>query len=174
MEIDILNAIQTLRNPVFDVMMPIISHIGNGVLAIVLSIVLMVCKKTRKIGIALTLALILEFTVGGLILKPLIARQRPFTVNTAIQLIIAKPTDLSFPSGHTSAAFSMVFTLLFLKNKWWIPMCVLATCIAFSRMYLYVHYPTDILGGFIVGLVAAYVVVKGMEWYENRKSSTIQ
>ena len=117
MEIDILNVIQTLRTPFLDWLMPVISHMGNGVLYIVLAVVLLCFKKTRKIGVVLTLALILEYTIVSIILKPTIARPRPYTVNTLIQLLIEEPEDWSFPSGHTSAAFTMIFALYFMNNR---------------------------------------------------------
>ena len=157
MEIDILNLIQTLRNPFLDWLMPVISLMGNGVLYIVLAVVLLCFKKTRKIGVVLTLALLLEYTIVSIILKPAVERPRPYTVNTLIQLLIEEPEDWSFPSGHTSAAFTMIFALYFMKNRWWIPMAIFGVLISFSRMYLYVHYPTDILGGILVGLLCGYI-----------------
>lgn len=173
MEIDILNFIQTLRNPFLDWLMPVISHMGNGVLYIVLAVVLLCFKKTRKIGVVLTLALLLEYTIVSIILKPAVERPRPYTVNTLIQLLIEEPEDWSFPSGHTSAAFTMIFALYFMKNRWWIPMAIAGVLIAFSRMYLYVHYPTDIFFGACIGILSAFIVVKGMEWYGNHKQSQI-
>lgn len=169
MEIDILNLIQTLRNPFLDWLMPVISHMGNGVLYIVLAVVLLCFKKTREAGMVLTLALILEYTIVSILLKPAVARPRPYTVNTLIQLLIEEPKDWSFPSGHTSAAFTMIFALYFMKNRWWIPMAIFGVLVAFSRMYLYVHYPTDIFFGACIGILSAYIVVKGMEWYGNHK-----
>lgn len=171
MEIDILNILQTLRNPFLDWLMPVISHMGNGVLYIVLAVVLLCFKKTRRIGVVLTLALILEYTIVSFLLKPAVARPRPYTVNTLIQLLIEEPKDWSFPSGHTSAAFTMIFALYFMKNRWWIPMAIFGVLVAFSRMYLYVHYPTDIFFGACIGILSAYIVVKGMVWYGNHKQS---
>lgn len=171
MEIDILNLIQTLRNPFLDWLMPVISHMGNGILYIVLAVVLLCFKKTRRIGVVLTLALILEYTIVSILLKPAVARPRPYTVNTLIQLLIEEPKDWSFPSGHTSAAFTMIFALYFMKNRWWIPMAIFGVLVAFSRMYLYVHYPTDIFFGACIGILSAYIVVKGMVWYGNHKQS---
>ena len=160
MEIDILNLIQTLRNPFLDWLMPVISHMGNGVLYIVLAVVLLCFKKTRKAGVVLTLALILEYTIVSILIKPAVARPRPYTVNTLIQLLIEEPKDWSFPSGHTSAAFTMIFALYFMKNRWWIPMAIFGVLVAFSRMYLYVHYPTDIFFGACIGILSAYIAVQ--------------
>ena len=94
----------------------------------------------------------------NVILKNLIARVRPYDVNTAVQVLVAKPKDFSFPSGHTAASFASV-TALYLagEKKLWKPALALAILIAFSRMYLYVHYPTDILGGVIFGSLSAWI-----------------
>lgn len=83
------------------------------------------------------------------------ARVRPCDLNPAVQLLIARPSDFSFPSGHTAAAFTSVFSLYRENNRLWKPVLVLAAVIAFSRMYLYVHFPTDVLGGVAVGWVCA-------------------
>ena len=90
-------------------------------------------------------------------MKPLFARMRPFDVNNAVRLLIPGPGDFSFPSGHTAASFASVAALYFAgERKLWKPALLLAVMIAFSRLYLYVHYPTDILGGVAVGVIAGY------------------
>src|SRR5699024_9151019 len=89
----------------------------------------------------------------NVVLKPMIARIRPFDVNTAVQLLVSAPRDYSFPSGHTAASFAAVSALYFAgEKKLWKIFLVFAVVIAFSRMYLYVHYPTDILGGIFLGI----------------------
>lgn len=116
-------------------------------------------------------ALILDVLLCNMMLKPLVARMRPFTVNTGVELLINAPEDFSFPSGHTTASFAAAFALLFSKNKLWIPSVVLAVLIAFSRLYLYVHYPTDILAGILLGFIASIVadfICKTL-WKENKK-----
>ena len=90
-------------------------------------------------------------------LKPLFARTRPFDVNTAVEIIIKKPSSYSFPSGHTAQAFTTAFAFLFAKSKFTKPMFVFAFIMAFTRLYLYVHYPTDILGGIVCGLMSGYI-----------------
>ena len=158
-EIDILNWIQTLRTPFGDVIMPSITKLGNaGIIWIVLAVVLLAFKKTRKNGVVVGLALCVDFILCNLFLKNLMQRIRPCDVNTAIELLVARPSDFSFPSGHTATALAAV-TALFLtgQKKIGIPALILAVCIAFSRMYLYVHYPTDILGGIVIGVLSGYV-----------------
>lgn len=89
------------------------------------------------------------------------SKNSPIDVNSAIQLIVAKPHDYSFPSGHTAASFTAVMALYLAgEKKLWKIALVLAVLIAFSRLYLYVHYPTDVLGGIITGAIAGYIGYK--------------
>jgi len=103
-------------------------------------------------------ALIVDLVLCNGILKNIFARTRPFDVKEGISLLITAPKDFSFPSGHTAASFTAVAALYFAgEKKLWKISCAVAVLIAFSRMYLYVHYPTDILGGIIVGIVSGLV-----------------
>jgi undecaprenyl-diphosphatase len=97
------------------------------------------------------IALALHICLCNLLIKPLVARPRPFTINTDIRLLITAPTDYSFPSGHTAASFAVAFSLLFGKNKLCSLAFILSALIAFSRLYLYVHYPTDVFAGILIG-----------------------
>ena len=163
MELTILDFIQEhMRNAFLDVVMPFVSTLGNaGVIWIVLTIVLLISKKHRKTGILMALALVFDVILCNGILKNAVARTRPFDVNTAIQLIIAKPQDYSFPSGHTAASVASVVALYLAGEKrLWKIALILACFIAFSRMYLYVHYPTDVLGGAVVGVISGYIGYK--------------
>lgn len=155
-EFIILDWIQSLRTPLGDMIMPFISRLGNtGIIWIILTLLLLIFPKTRRAGVFMAAALLFDLLLCDTLLKPLIARARPFSVRKDIELLISAPRDYSFPSGHTAVSFASV-TALFLtgKKQLWIPALVLAVLIAFSRLYLYVHYPTDILGGILVGLVA--------------------
>lgn len=163
-EIQILDWIQTLHTPLLDELMLLITHLGDmGIFWILLTIVLLLIPETRKSGVIVAVALCLDVIVCNGILKNVFARTRPFDVNEAVQLLIAAPKDFSFPSGHTGASFAAVAALYFAgEKKLWKASLVLAVLIAVSRMYLYVHYPTDILGGVFVGIAAgaagAYLV----------------
>ena len=169
MEIEILDAIQKLRTPLGDVLMPFFSALGNaGLIWIVVAAVFALIPRTRRLGFTLGLAMVFDLILCNIILKPVVARTRPFDVNTAVELIIARPKDYSFPSGHTAAAFAVVAALLVCKSRLWIPAGVLAVLIAFSRLYLYVHYPTDILGGILVGFVSGAAGAYGMRAFYVR------
>ena len=158
-EFTILDWIQAnLRTSILDLLMPAISALGNsGLIWIILTGILIFMPKYRKVGMAVLTGLVLEVICCNLVLKPLVARIRPCDVNTAVQLLIPRPDDYSFPSGHTAASFAAVSALYFNRNRLWIPSLMLAVLIAFSRLYLYVHYPTDILAGMLLGIMAGWV-----------------
>ena len=173
-ELSILDWIQTLHTPFLDKIMVFITRLGDaGIIWIVLSIVLLLIPKTRKSGAVMVAALVVDVLLCNIVLKNLVARTRPYDVNTGVHLLVAKLHDYSFPSGHTAASFTAVVALSFAGEKRaWKAALVLACLIAFSRMYLYVHYPTDVLGGVLVGIAAGYGgyrVVKALEQYKKEK-----
>lgn len=170
-EFQILDFIQELRTPFGDAVMPLITSLGNaGLLWIALTAVMLLIPKKRRTGGILLCALLLDLLLCNILIKPLVARVRPCDVNTGIQLLIAHPVDLSFPSGHTAASFASV-TALYLagEKRLWKISLVLAVLIAFSRLYLYVHYPTDVLGGALIGVLAGYLGFWCVNRMESRK-----
>lgn len=172
MELQILDVLQTIHNQALDTIMCVITRLGDaGIIWILLCVVLLILPKTRKTGVVLMASLLVDLVVCNGILKPLVHRIRPFDVKTGIELLINRPTDYSFPSGHTAASFASVMALYLAgEKKLWIPTLVLAVLIAFSRLYLYVHYPTDVLGGMIIGIAAGaigYWLVKKVQELKN-------
>lgn len=158
-ELSILDWIQTLHTPFLDKIMVFITRLGDaGIIWIVLSIVLLLIPKTRKSGAVMVVALVVDVLLCNIVLKNLVARTRPYDVNTGVHLLVAKLHDYSFPSGHTAASFASV-TALYLagEKKLWKFALVLACLIAISRLYLYVHYPTDVLGGILLGVISGYL-----------------
>ena len=168
----ILNGIQNnLRGEFLDTVMPIITHLGDGgIIWIILGAVLLLFAKTRRLGVLILLSLAIEALCCNVILKPLVDRARPFSVFPLEQLLIEAPLDPSFPSGHTGAAFAVVAALYFKGNKYWLPEAILAAIISFSRMYLYVHYPSDVLVGFFLGIMAGFAGKKLVSAWEKRKA----
>lgn len=162
---------ENLWCPFLDAVMPAITHLGDaGAVWILLAAVLLCFPKHRKTGLSMALALLIGLVVCNLTLKPLVARMRPFDYQLLhfgkeIPLLISAPTDYSFPSGHTNASFAAATALLLRNRKLGVPAMVLAALIAFSRLYLYVHYPTDVLASVVLGasvaLAATYLVNKG-------------
>ena len=157
-EFSILYLIQSLRTPAFDQVVLFITSLANYVW-IILIIWLLLNKPTRKLGVILAVAMILQYLINGGILKHLFARVRPCNVDTTVELLVKRPKGFSFPSGHSAAAFCAVGVLYGAKIKklFW-PVLVLAYLIAFSRLYLYVHFPTDVLAGALCGFLIGYGV----------------
>ncbi len=161
MELEILHAIQELHTDWLNAIMILVTTLGNGgIIWIALSLVLVVPKRTRVCGFTMMGAMLLSFLLGNLLLKNLIARPRPFMVDTSVTLLIPKPGEYSFPSGHTLNSVTAATVIFLYFKKAGIGAYVLAALIAFSRLYLFVHYPTDILGGILLGIIDALIVYK--------------
>lgn len=171
MELRFLDFLQTIHTPLLDKILAFITSLGNaGIIWIVLAVVLLILPKTRKTGIIVAAALLADLVLCNLILKNLVARVRPYDVNTAIAILIKKPLDFSFPSGHTAASFAAMTALFLAKmKKAWIAALVLAVLIAFSRLYFYVHYPTDVLGGAVVGILSGIIGYTIVEKIDKRR-----
>ncbi len=134
-----------------------ITYLGEtGWIWIALCVVLLIFKRTRYIGVTLAVALILDFLLVNVALKNIVNRARPWTEYESFKqfydsISLKLPTDSSFPSGHAGISFAAAVALIIRVRKWSIPAVILAVLIALSRLYLCVHYPTDVLVGAIVG-----------------------
>jgi len=162
-ELPILDYIQKhFRSPFGDTLFPAITHLADaGILWLILTFFFILYKKMRLTGLTMGLALILCVLIGNATLKPLVARIRPYELNSSVTLLIHPMPDFSFPSGHTLASFSCAYILLRTHRRiLGYPALILATLIAFSRLYLYVHYPTDVLAGILLGMVLAQVTCR--------------
>lgn len=161
-DMGINNWIQTWRTPLLDTFFTIVTKLGDaGLIWIGLAILLLCFKKTRKVGITMGIALLLGMIFGNEILKKIFQRPRPFHTPGAILdgtgLLIPQPGQYSFPSGHTTSSFAAAVSILIYNKKWGIAALVLAALIAFSRLYVYVHFPTDILAGTALGIICAAI-----------------
>lgn len=173
MDFQILYLINNIHNNILDKIMITLTNLGDaGIIWIIISIILLFIKKTRKCGILMLISMILGLIIGNGILKNLIQRQRPCWIDTNILLLIPNPTDFSFPSGHTLASFEASIMILLHSKKWGIPAIILSILIAFSRMYLFVHFPTDILGGAILGTTISILVYYVSEKIIKAKKET--
>ena len=170
LDIYILEYIQSnFKSPFLDKTMPFVSAMGNiGFIWIALIIILLLTKKYRKTAIITLGALIMGTILGEGLLKHIIGRQRPPMDLIGIKLLIPEPTTFSFPSGHTTSSFAAAGVIAKYIKKMKIPAFLLAGCIAFSRLYLFVHYPSDVLGGIILGLACSYTAI-----YISRKTGFI-
>lgn len=155
----ILNGIQDVFGSSFmDAVMPKITLLGEyGFIWIVLGVGLLFTKKHRRIGFLVLIGLLLGLIIGNGLIKNLVQRPRPCWINQDFTLLIPNPKDYSFPSGHTQAAAIAATMITLYKRKWGTVVIPLAVLIAFSRLYLYVHFPSDILGGAVTGITIGCV-----------------
>ena len=152
-EFAFLDWLYQFRNPVMNAISIFFDYAGaHGEIWIAFTLLLLLFRRTRKAGFAMAVALVLYMAAGHFFLKPLFARPRPCDINTTITMLVARPHGHSFPSGHTASGFAAAFALYRQLPKPGTAALILAAFIAFTRLYLYVHFPTDILGGVVLGL----------------------
>ena len=160
-EFSFLYALQELHNPILDAIMTFITRLGDGgYFWIGVGIVCLIMKKHRKMGFDLLLSMLFTFFLGNLILKNIFQRERPCTLDPTIELLISRPSahSYSFPSGHSMNGMAAAVAIFCNNKKVGIAALVLAVLIGFSRMYHFVHFPTDVLTGFCVGTAMAMLV----------------
>ena len=139
-----------------------ITHLGDkGIIWIIISIMLLIRKDTRRAGFLSLISLACSFIIVNLFLKNYVARIRPYDFLNEVELLIERQRDFSFPSGHASSSFA-VAVILFqcFKKRTGILALVLASMISFSRLYIGVHYPTDVIVGIIIGTIVAILVYR--------------
>lgn len=163
---------ECVRNPVFDPFFTTVTKLGNaGFIWIVLSVLLLIPKQTREIGFMSILALLGSLLLNNLILKNLVERTRPYDIINQLEPLVEKQKDYSFPSGHTGSSFAAA-TVLYrnLPKKAGAWAMLLAVLIGVSRLYVGVHYPSDVLFGMLSGIGAGYLAEKLAAWWNlNQK-----
>lgn len=163
MDMTILYGIQSgLGCPFLNTVMPYVTMLGeHGAVWLAIGLGLMISKKYRMWGVLMLIAIASAYLIGEELVKPLVARPRPFSIDTAYQLLIPAPSGYSMPSGHTSASFAAATVLLLspVRRRWKVGAYALAGLIAFSRLYLFVHNPSDVLAGALLGAICALCIV---------------
>ena len=172
MEFQILDFIQEhIRCGFLDAILPWITYLGSGYVILVIAIALIAIKKTRKIGIESMVSFLIMLIVLNLILKNLVARDRPCWSNDTIDMLVKVPKDYSFPSGHSAVAAIMAIIVTANNKKAGIPVIILALTVMFSRLYLYVHFPTDVLAGALIGFAIAFSVLLAERKIANKENN---
>lgn len=130
----------------------------HGLFWIGVSLFLICFNKTRPAAVTALFSILICFILTNLMLKPLVARPRPYSMIPELNLLAARESDFSFPSGHTTVSFAaaLIYYRL-LPKKMGIPAVVLASLVALSRLYVGVHYPTDVLGGFLSAMIGSMI-----------------
>lgn len=171
MEFQILYAIQNMHSPIFDQFnLAITKLVGSyGQIWLILAIALFIFKKTRKTGICMILSYILVLVLGQFVLKDLIARPRPCHLDETIILLVTRPDSFSCPSTHTAWSFAAATAIFLNHKKAGILALIAATIVGFSRLYLFVHFPTDVLIGMVLGIlmgILSFVIIS--HWMDKK------
>ena len=172
-DVAVYQFVDSIMNPILNSIMTVITHMGDtpGIIWFVIGIILLIPKKTRKLGVLLFAGLAISSVINNLALKEFIQRPRPYNIDAEVWKnagytyvwpdLIKKSSSWSFPSGHTSTSIGAAFALLLgCKNKKLgigIPVFILSLLIGFSRIYVHVHYPTDVIAGAVVGLIGGVI-----------------
>lgn len=174
MEIAVLLWIQeNLRCAFTDWLFPAITFLGDkGLIWIAAAVCLLFFKQYRKWGVVMLIALLVTALMGEIFLKNLVARPRPCTLFPEMELLIPRPSSYSFPSGHSASSFAAAVVLFKCRKTFGFPALVLASLIAFSRLFLFVHYPTDVLAGIALGIFMGLLLCWLMNQFfpENKKT----
>ncbi len=166
----VLDFIQdVLSSPFMDKIMVFLTTLGDhGIIWIIICAILLISPKTRYIGFIALFALLFSLIINDNILKNVIRRDRPFIGLNHINLLIDEPTSFSFPSGHTSSSFAAAFVFgKYFKKPYAILTYVLASLIAFSRIYLYVHFTSDIIAGILMGFICSMLAILLFNHYKT-------
>ncbi len=161
-ELTLLEALSSvLSGPFADAVFKFITFTGNaGIIWIICAIVMMFFKKSRRCGFALALTLVLCLLLNNLALKNIVARLRPFQVDTSIPLVIPPPSEYSFPSGHSLSSFASACVIWYYNGKrFGVPAAVWATLIGFSRLYFRVHFISDVVCGAVIGVGIGFLAI---------------
>lgn len=169
LEFDILHALQTIHNDILDSIMLFVTRLGDGgfiwiAAGLLLLLIPAVGKESKEharerriAGLMILLTLVVEALIVNIGIKNIVGRLRPFQVDTSVIPLIT-PGETSFPSGHTASSFAAATAVFLYKKKPGTIALILATAIAFTRLYLFVHFPTDVLAGMFIGIVVAVLM----------------
>ncbi len=157
-ELDVLIWIRdNMSNAFLDLASEAADILASGAAVYCLALLLMVPRRTRELGILVFAAEAVCDILFEVPLKEVTARDRPF-MEYPVNLLIPAPTNYSFPSGHTANASVLALSVLIYDRKWGAASLVWAAFVAFSRLYLFVHWPTDVLAGALVAAVCVWAV----------------
>lgn len=178
-EFKILYLIQGIYNNILSGLMAFFSTIGNvGTIWLITAVILIVFKKSRKCGLVMLCSIFFVYVSGELILKNLIQRIRPCNYPDLVLGVDFKsalkelPTSFSFPSGHSGSSFAAATGIFLYYKRAGIFAFIIASLIAFSRLYNFVHFPTDVLAGVIIGVLSTILIFNLFKKYENKKQES--
>lgn len=169
----ILDAIQKIRCDFTDRLMVFITHLGDkGKIWLLAAMILLCIRRYRKCAVTMLMGLLMQRLTGNLIIKNIVRRSRPCWISPIADMLIKIPKDYSFPSGHTMSCFTAMTILMLWDKRLGIPAMIVGCAIAFSRLYLYVHFPTDVIGGAVLGILLGLGTYRAAEKYLFRPENT--
>lgn len=151
---------ENMVNPILNSIMLFFTHLGEfGIIWFLISIIMIFNKKYRRCGILMICSMALAFILGEICIKNVVCRVRPCYQDTTINMLIEKPKGYSFPSSHSSTSFAMMSASIYYNRKLGFALLPIALIICFSRLYLFVHFPSDVIGGALLGTLSAVIVL---------------
>lgn len=176
-EFDLLYWFQSIHHPLLDKIVIAVTSLGNaGIFWILLTVAMLILCKDKRVAWTSALALLFSLLVINVFLKNMVARARPCWIDTSVSLLVKNPRDFSFPSGHSSASFASAVSIVQYAayRKPGIAAVLLAVLIAVTRIYIFVHFPTDVLAGALLGIVEALLagfIIRKI--YEKKKQNSL-
>lgn len=147
-----------IGSPMLDSIMSAITGIAtHAIVWFAICFLMLFGRRSRRYVVPVVISIVLAYVISDFILKPCIDRVRPFE-ELGLEIIVSAPVTSSFPSGHTASSFAAAVALWFYDRRLGIPAVTLAALVAVSRVYLLVHWPTDVIAGAILGIVCAVAV----------------
>lgn len=163
-----------LQHQILNPLFIFITHLGDhGLIWIVFGLLLICFKRTRMTGVLLLISLLITHLLNTIVLKNLIMRPRPYLTNSEVIRLIGPQSESSFPSGHSASSFASA-TIPFKREKGilkYLPI-LLAFLIAFSRIYVGVHYPLDVIAGTLIGILIANLINWLFEKLSGKRSTS--
>lgn len=160
-ETDVILWFVSIHNSVMDVVMTSASRLASAGFLWIMICIMICCfsKKNRRYAIIPIISLFIAWFLADIIIKPMVCRVRPFE-ELGLEILVSIPTTSSFPSGHTASSFAAAYSIYSINHKWGFASLLFATLVGISRVYLSVHWPTDVIAGAIIGMLVAYVVCR--------------
>ncbi len=157
----ILDFLQTMaRSPFWDKFLAFFTSLGDPFMFVCYAALLLAISKTRRDGLMVSGGMLTGLLVGELLIKNLVRRARPCWLHPEVELLVKNPKDYSFPSGHTMTMTILCIILIYNHPKLAYGLIPAWLLLVYSRMYLYLHFPSDILAGIALGVVIGILTIK--------------
>lgn len=173
-ETDVILWFVSIHNPIMNIIMTSVSHLASAGFIWILICVLVCCfsKKYRRYAIIPIISLFVALILADVIVKPIVCRTRPFE-ELGLEILVSIPTTSSFPSGHTASSFAAAYSIYSMNHRWGCASLLFATMVGISRIYLSVHWPSDVIIGAIIGVTVAYIICRLTSYRTGHSNSNL-